>query len=59
MTRKLMEKTKFMLEREGKKRVMPRHLMTSAVLTGIIPQEHCERGDLTGEEKRIIMERIA
>jgi hypothetical protein len=54
-----MENTKFMMEREGKKRVMPRHIMTAAVLTGIIPQDHCERGDLTGEEKRVIMERIS
>ena len=37
LTRKLLKSTEFLMKRENKKRMMPRHLCTAAVLTGIIP----------------------
>lgn len=36
--RKMMKDAAFLVKREKKKRVMPRHLLTAAVLSGIIPR---------------------
>ena len=46
MTRRLMKFTEFILLREKKKRVMPRHLLTAAVLIGIIPENYVPEADL-------------
>ena len=36
-TRRLLKETEFLMAREKKKRMMPRHLLTAAVLSGTIP----------------------
>jgi hypothetical protein len=36
--RELVRDAVFMMKRENKKRMMPRHLLTSAVLSGTIPR---------------------
>jgi hypothetical protein len=36
-TRRLMQETEFLMSREKRKRIMPRHLLTSAKLIGLIP----------------------
>lgn len=38
------------MEREKKKRMMPRHIMTSAVISGIVPFDMIPKEQLTLEE---------
>lgn len=40
LTRRLLKNTEFLMQREKKKRMMPRHLVTAAVVSGIIPANH-------------------
>ena len=37
LTRKIVQTAEMLLLREGKKRIMPRHLVNAAIATGIIP----------------------
>ena len=39
LTRKMLQTCEMLVIREGKKRIMPRHLMNSAIATGIIPYD--------------------
>ena len=37
-TQRLLKDAVFIMEREKKKRIMPRHLLTAAVLNGLVPR---------------------
>ena len=37
LTRKIVQTAEMFLLREGKKRIMPRHMVNAAIATGIIP----------------------
>lgn len=50
MTRDLLKKTEFLMKRENKKRMMPRHIFTSAVLLGIVPYHLIPQEEVKPEE---------
>ena len=51
MTRRLIKCTEFILLREKRKRMMPRHLLTAAVLIGLIPVSLVPKEDLIPMEE--------
>lgn len=51
-TRRLMQETVFLMEREKKKRMMMRHLLTSAGMIGLIPREFLQR-EVTIEKSKL------
>jgi hypothetical protein len=53
-TRALVEDAVFIMRRENKKRMNPRHILTSAVLNGIIPRSHISELNLTPEKKELM-----
>jgi hypothetical protein len=57
ITRRLLKNSGFIMEREKKKRVMPRHLMAAAVISNIIPLSHLPK-DKIDEEEIIKLERM-
>ncbi len=42
------------MEREKKKRMMPRHLLTAAVLAGIVPLSHVPKGEIAPEDLKAL-----
>lgn len=50
MIRRLIKKTDFLMARERRKRMMPRHLLAAAVLTNIIPFNALNTSDYKNEE---------
>jgi hypothetical protein len=46
ITRRLLRYTDFIMVRERRKRMMPRHILTAAVLLGIIPESMVAKSDL-------------
>eukprot|EP00347_Sterkiella_histriomuscorum_P006803 403351373 len=50
LTRKLLKQTEFLMAREKRKRMMPRHLLTAAVLTGLVPLSHIPQNEIDKEE---------
>lgn len=46
-----MKKTEFLMAREKKKRMMPRHLLTAAVLLGIIPDNMVSKDSVMKAEE--------
>ena len=46
ITRRLLRHTEFIMVRERRKRMMPRHILTAAVLLGIIPEAMVAKSDL-------------
>ena len=55
LLRRLLKKTEFLTVNERRKRVMPRHLLTAAVLSNIIPFHVLNSLDIKSEE----LDRIA
>jgi len=51
-TRRLLQETVFLMEREKKKRMMMRHLLTSAGMIGLIPREFLQR-EVTIEKSKL------
>ena len=52
MSRDLLKKTEFLMKRENKKRMMPRHIFTAAVLLGIVPFHLIPQEEVKPEEIR-------
>ncbi|CDW80145.1 UNKNOWN [Stylonychia lemnae] len=50
VTRRLLKQTEFLMERERKKRMMPKHLLAAAVLSGILPLSHLPKDQLSKSE---------
>jgi hypothetical protein len=44
-----MKDAQFLMEREKKKRMMPRHLLSAAVMSGIVPYDKVDKNNLTEE----------
>ena len=49
-TRKLIKDAVFLVKREKKLRIMPRHILTAAVLNGILPQSKISERLLSPEQ---------
>ena len=47
MTRKLIKNSEFIMERERKKRMMPRHILSSAIVSGFMPMNKVSKEPLT------------
>lgn len=59
-TRRLLQQTEFLMAREKKKRMMPRHLLTAAVMIGVIPKEKVgPEGVIADEELKRIEEEMS
>lgn len=46
------------MEREKKKRMMPRHLLAAAVVSGLVPLDHIPKHNLTEEDLKKIYEML-
>jgi hypothetical protein len=51
MSKKIMTSAEFIMERERKKRMMPRHMITAAVVSGVIPMSHVHKEELKLPER--------
>lgn len=49
ITRRLLRYTEFIMVRERRKRMMPRHILTAAVLLGVIPEAMVAKSDLIAD----------
>ena len=50
MTRRWLKQTEFLMERERKKRMMPRHLLTAAVIQGLVPLMHIPKHQMSQQD---------
>lgn len=44
------------MSRENKKRMQPKHLLTAAVVSGLIPMEHIHLTELPPEDQKYLLD---